>query len=58
MGRATIERNAFDPAMGPCIDFATRCFVHAARLHADEAVFDQIQTADAMLAAEVVKSGQ
>ena len=41
--------------MRPGIDFAARRFVHTARLHADEAVFDEVEAADAMLAAKVVE---
>src|SRR3546814_17834363 len=37
------------------IDFAARRFVHTARLHADEAVLDQVEPADALLAAQVVE---
>tara|TARA_R110002020_G_scaffold25127_21_gene81849 strand:- start:1437 stop:2375 length:939 start_codon:yes stop_codon:yes gene_type:complete len=34
------------------------CLVDAARLHADEAVLDQVETADAVIAAEIVQRGQ
>src|SRR3546814_8153228 len=52
---AAVEGDAFDPAMRAGIDFAARRFVHTARLHADEAVLDQVEPADAMLAAQVVE---
>src|SRR3546814_8170416 len=55
MRRAAVERDAFDAAMRARIDFAARRFIHAARLHADEAVLDEVEAADAMLAAEVVQ---
>src|SRR3546814_1141512 len=37
------------------LDRAAGGFVHPARLHADETVFDQIEPADAVLAAEIVE---
>src|SRR3546814_14217038 len=37
------------------VDRAAGGFVHPARLHADETVFDQIEPADAVLAAEIVE---
>ena len=40
------------------VDLAAGGFVHAAALHADEAVFDQVKAADAVLAAQLVESGQ
>src|SRR3546814_19015074 len=55
MRRAAIEGDALDAAMRAGIDFAARRFVHAARLHADEAVLDEVAAADSMLAAEVVE---
>src|SRR3546814_20542795 len=55
MRRAAVERDAFDAAMRARIDFAARRFIHAARLHAAEAVLDEVEAADAMLAAEVVQ---
>src|SRR3546814_4567015 len=42
--RAAIERDAFDTAMRPRIDFAAGRFIHPARLHADEAVLDEVET--------------
>src|SRR3546814_15509105 len=56
--RAAIERDAFDTAMRPRIDFAAGRFIHPARLHADEAVLDEVETPDAMLAAKVVERRQ
>src|SRR3546814_16176704 len=38
--RAAVERDAFDAAVGAGVDFAAGRLVHAARLPADEAVFD------------------
>jgi hypothetical protein len=39
-------------------DRAAGRLVHAARLHADEAVLDQVEPADAVVAAEIVELGQ
>src|SRR3546814_3466091 len=44
--------------MRPRIDFAAGRFIHPARLHADEAVLDEVETPDAMLAAKVVERRQ
>src|SRR3546814_21042420 len=44
--------------MGEMVDGAARRLIHAARLHAHEAVFDQIEPADAVLAAEIVEPRQ
>ena len=58
MRGSTIERDLLYPAMGPGVDLAAGCFVHAAALHSDEAVFDQIEPADAVLATQFVECGQ
>src|SRR4030081_1389478 len=50
--RAAIERDLLDAAMGREQDRAARSLVHAPRLHADETVFDEIKTPDAIGAAE------
>ena len=55
MRRAAIQRQLLDATMGSMIDGAARRFVHAARFHADIAVLDQIEPADAMLAAIFVE---
>ena len=39
-------------------DGAARRFIDAARLHADEAVLDEIEPADAIVAAEIVERGE
>src|SRR3546814_5592669 len=44
--------------MRPRIDFAAGRFIHPARLHADEAVLDEVETPDAVLAAKVVERRQ
>src|SRR3546814_2672529 len=56
--RAAVERDAFDTTMRPRIDFAAGRFIHPARLHADEAVLDEVETPDAVLAAKVVERRQ
>src|SRR6185437_15539647 len=58
MRGVAVERDAFDAAMRGMEDGAARRLVNAARLHADEAVLDQIEPADAMLAAELVEPRQ
>src|SRR3546814_19273439 len=50
MRRAAVERDAFDAAMRARIDFAARRFIPAARLHADEAVLDEVEADGATLA--------
>ena len=37
---------------------ASRCFVNAARLHADETIFHQVQTANAIVVAQTIEFGQ
>src|SRR3546814_15804044 len=51
---AAVERDAFDTTMRPRIDFAAGRFIHPARLHADEAVLDEVETPDAVLAAQEI----
>ena len=58
MRRTAIERDRFDAAMRGEQDGAARRLVHAARLHADEAVLDQVEPADAVLATERVEPRQ
>ncbi len=58
MHRAAIERQLFDPAMRCKQDRPARRFVHAARFHPDEAVFDEIEPADAVAAAVIVQGGE
>ena len=48
----------FDRAVRRKQDRAAGRLVHAARLHADEAVFDQIETADPIVVAELVEGGE
>ena len=58
MRRAAIERDLFDAAMRDVQDGATRRFVHAARFHADEPVFQQIEPTNAMALAQLVQLPQ
>src|SRR5690606_24300535 len=58
VSRAAIQRDAFDTAMGHRVDRAARSFVHTAALHADEAVLNQIEPANTMLAAKIVQRGE
>src|SRR6516162_2580569 len=58
MGGAAIERDRFDATMGGEQDSAARRLIHTARLHADEAVLDEIEPTDALLAAERVELRQ
>src|SRR5574343_522919 len=53
-----VQRDRFDGAVRLQHDGAARGFVAAARLHADVTVFYQIQTADAVLAAQTVQFRQ
>src|SRR3546814_12146813 len=55
---AAVERDAFDTTMRPRIDFAAGRFIHPARLHADEAVLEEVETPEAVLAAKVVEPPQ
>src|SRR5947208_9468026 len=58
MHRAAVEAEALDAAMSREQDRAARSLVDAARFHADKAVLDEIEPADAMLAAELIEAGQ
>src|ERR1700679_176994 len=58
MGGAAVERDALDAAMGGVEDGAAGRLIDAARLHADEAVLDEIDPADAVLAAQHVEALQ
>src|SRR5205823_11772314 len=49
---------ALDAAMRREQDRAARRLVNAARLHTDKTVLDEIEAADAMLAAELIEAGQ
>ena len=53
-----VERDRLDRAVSFQHDSAAGRLVAAARLHADVAVFDQVEPADAVLAAELVKGLQ
>src|SRR5947208_2724196 len=58
MRRAAVEAEALDAAMRRQQDRAARGLVDAARFHADKAVLDEIEPADAVLAAELVEASQ
>ena len=58
MAGAAIERDRFDGAMRDQQDRATGRLIDAARLHADEAVFDQIEPSDTVVVAEFVEPRQ
>ena len=53
-----VHRQRLHLPMGGMQDRAAGRFIHAARFHADEAVLDQVDAADAVLAAELVKRAQ
>src|SRR3984893_13977564 len=55
MGGAAIECDLFDAAMGEIKDRAAGGFIHAARFHSDEAVFDEIETSNTMRAAKPIQ---
>src|SRR5690349_12135559 len=55
MHGAAVERDALDAAVRGEEDGAAGRLVHAARLHPDEAVLDQIEAADAVVVAELVE---
>ena len=50
-----VEADAFEVLMGDVEDSAGGGFVHAAALHAHEAVLDHVETADAVLAGDLVE---
>ena len=56
MRRAAVERQRFEPAMGRQQHRAARRFVNAARLHANKAVFNQIEPPDAIVAPQRVEA--
>ncbi|OIQ66955.1 hypothetical protein GALL_514710 [mine drainage metagenome] len=58
MHGAAVERDAFDAAVGGEQDRAAGGLIDAARLHADEAVLDPVEAADAIVVAELVQLGQ
>ena len=53
-----VEGDRLDAAVGGQQDGAAGGLIDAARLHADEAVLDQIETADAVVVAVLVQGGQ
>ena len=55
VARAAVERDGLDGAMRREQDRAARRLVHAARLHADKAVLDEVDAADAVGLAERVQ---
>ena len=58
MGDLTVEADRLDGAMRAHHDRSTGRLVCAAALHPDEAVLDDVETADAVLAAEAIQFGQ
>src|SRR5258708_38118621 len=58
MRGAAVERDAFDAAMGAMQDGTAGRLLDAARRQADEAVLDEVEPADAVLAAKLVGSGE
>ena len=56
--RAAVERDALDAAVRGEQDGPAGRLVNAARLHSDEAVFDQVQAADAIVVAELIELRQ
>ena len=58
MHGAPVQRDAFDAPVGGQQDRPARRLVDAARLHTDEAVFDQVQAANAIVVAELVELGE
>src|SRR5437660_3020694 len=58
MRRAAVEAEALDAAMRRQQDRAARGLVDAARFHADKAVLDEIEAADAMRAAALIEAGR
>ena len=58
MCRAAIERDLLDAAMGGEQDGAAGRLIHAARLHADKAVLNQIEPPDAVGMTELVELGE
>ena len=58
MHRLAVHRDRFECAVSGLQDRDAGRLVNAARLHADKAVLDQIDAADAVFAAEVVELRQ
>ena len=58
MGGALVERGLFDAAMRRQQDGAAGRLIDAARLHADKAIFQEVQPSDAMLLAIGVERGE
>src|SRR5262249_8674628 len=58
VGCAAIERDGFDPTVRGEQDGAAGGLVHAARLHADEAILDEIESPDAVSTSERVEVGE
>ncbi len=58
VGCAAVKRDGFDPAVRRKQNGAARRLVHAARLHADETVLDEIEPADAVCAPERVERSE
>ena len=58
MRRLAVEGQRFDGAVGDVEDGAAGRLVDAARFHADEAVLDEVDPADAVVAAEPVEVGR
>ena len=56
MHHIAVHREGFHFAMSGEQDRTAWCLVHAAALHADETVLDHIDTANAMLAAELIQA--
>src|SRR5262249_23558488 len=55
VGGSAVQCDRFDAAVGGKQDCSTRRLIHTARLHADETVLDEIESADAVGAAEIVE---
>ena len=53
-----VERQRLDGAVGDGEDGAARRFIDAARLHADEAVLDEVEAADAIVMAQAIELGE
>src|SRR5690606_9824409 len=58
MSRAAVQRDRFDGAVRGQKDRASRGFIDTTAFHAYEPVFDEVEPADAVVAAEIVKRGQ
>src|SRR4029453_4891527 len=58
MSRAAVEGDGFDPAVRRDQDGAARGLVHSARLHADEAILDEIEPSETGGTAERIKGSE